>query len=75
MEANEIRDVLKARPFKTFEIHVDNGEKYLISHPDNVFITPHLIITVTEEGKTIFIAPEAVSTICFVDSRKKVNAP
>lgn len=69
MEANKIREAAKACPFKTFEIHIDNGEQYPISHPDNIFVTPHLIITVTEEGKTVFIAPEAVSTISFTEVR------
>jgi predicted ribosome-associated RNA-binding protein Tma20 len=70
MQIEEIRKTVKARPFKAFEIHLENGEKYLINHPESIFITPHLIITVDEQEQTIFIAPEAVSTICFVNSAK-----
>ena len=65
MRIEEIRKTVQARPFTTFEIHVDNGQKYLIAHPKNLFITPHLIITIDKQEQTIFIAPEAISTICF----------
>jgi hypothetical protein len=71
MHLDEIREIVKAHPFKTFEIHVDNGEKYIIKHPENIFITPHLIITVDEQEKTIIIAPEAISTLCFFDGQHK----
>ncbi len=74
MEADEIRKVAKARPFKAFELRVENGEKYLISHPENVFITNQIIVTVDEQGQSILIAPEAVSTICLVESGRRVEA-
>ena len=70
MRIEEIRKTVQARPFKTFEIYVDNGQKYLIAHPENLFITPHLIITIDEQKQTIFITPEAISTIRFVNSDK-----
>lgn len=74
MHVDEIRKVAKARPFKAFEIHVENGEKYLISRPENIFITSQLIVTVDEQGQSILIAPEAVSTICLVDEAHKLKA-
>jgi hypothetical protein len=46
MEIDELRQVVQKRPFKAFEIQVDNGEKYLIKHSENIFITPQLIVTV-----------------------------
>lgn len=52
-----------------YEIHVENGEKYLIKHPENIFITKQLIVTVDEQGQSILIAPEAVSTITIVDEQ------
>ncbi|MDZ7291673.1 MAG: hypothetical protein ONB44_17540 [candidate division KSB1 bacterium] len=74
MEVDEIRKVAKARPFKAFELHVENGERYLIPHPENIFITNQIIVTVDERGQSILIAPEAVSTICLVEDVQKVNA-
>jgi len=74
MEVDEIRKVAKARPFKAFEIRVENGEKYLIPHPENVFITNQIIVTVDEQGESILIAPEAVSAIRLVAEARKINA-
>ncbi|MFQ6114373.1 MAG: hypothetical protein ACE5NG_09855 [bacterium] len=67
MHVDEIRKVVRARPFKAFEIRVENGEKYLIPHPENIFITNQVVVTVDEQGQSILIAPEAVSKICLVD--------
>ncbi len=74
MEVDEIRKVAKARPFKAFEIRVENGEKYLIPHPENIFITNQLLVTVDEQGQSILIAPEAVSTIRLVAEAQQVGA-
>ena len=73
MEVDEIRKVAKARPFKAFEIRVENGEKYLIPHPENIFITNQIIVTIDEQGESILIAPEAVSTIRLVTEAQKIN--
>jgi len=67
MHVDEITKITKIRPFKMFEIYVKSGEKYLIKHPENIFITRQLIVTVDEQGQSILIAPEAVSTIAIVD--------
>lgn len=75
MEADEIRKLAKARPFRAFEIRVENGEKYTIPHPENIFITDQIMVTVDENGRSVFIAPEAVSTLCLVESHKKVDTP
>ena len=74
MEVDEIRKVARARPFKAFEIRIENGEKYLIPHPENIFITNQLVVTVDEQGESILIAPEAVSTIRLVEKAQQVNA-
>jgi hypothetical protein len=74
MEVDEIRKVAKARPFKAFEIRMENGEKYLIPHPENIFITNQLLVTVDEQGQSILIAPEAVSTIRLVAEAQQVSA-
>lgn len=73
MEIDELRQVVQNRPFKAFEIHVHNGEKYLIKHSENIFITPQLIVTVDEGGRTILISPEAVSTIYLVNAKRRRN--
>lgn len=73
MEIDELRQIVQNRPFRAFEIHVDNGEKHLIEHPENIFITPQLVVTVGKGGRTILVSPEAVSTICMVDAKRRRN--
>jgi hypothetical protein len=74
MHVDEIRKVAKARPFKTFEIRVENGGKYLITHPENIFITNQIVVTIDEQGDSILITPESISTIRLVEEAQKVNA-
>lgn len=69
MHVDEIHKITNNRPFKMYELHIENGEKYLIKHPENIFITRQLIVTVDEEGRSILIAPEAVRTISLVDGQ------
>lgn len=69
MHVDEIRKITQNRPFKIYEIHIENGEKYLIKQPENIFITRQLIVTVDEQGRSTLIAPEAISTISLVDGQ------
>jgi len=73
MGIDELRQAVQKRPFKAFEIHVDNGKKYLIEHPENVFIAPQLVVTVDKGGRTILISPEAVSKVWMVDAKPRRN--
>ncbi len=73
MQLDELRQVVQSRPFKAFEIHVDNGEKYLIELPENIFITPQLVVTVDKGGRTILVSPESVSTVCMVEVKRRRN--
>ncbi|HYR57495.1 MAG TPA: hypothetical protein VEO95_02650 [Chthoniobacteraceae bacterium] len=36
MQANEIRQLLHEAPFQTFSIHMANGRKFVIDHPEIV---------------------------------------
>lgn len=42
MDVSEIRKQLAVRPFKPIEIHLDNGEMYLITHPE-VIVTKVIV--------------------------------
>jgi len=70
MQVDEIRKTAKLRPFKTFIIQLDNGVEYHIGHPENIFITDAVIVTVDEKGRTIYIAPEAVSNILLLNGHE-----
>jgi hypothetical protein len=36
MTANDIREVIRAQPFRPFTIYMDDGAFYRIEHPDGV---------------------------------------
>lgn len=38
-------------------------KKYLITHPENIFVTNTIIVTVDDNGDSIFITPESINTI------------
>lgn len=62
MDVDEIRKFARLRPFIPFEIHLDNGEKYLVRHPE-IFVSDVVVVTLDEKGDTVYIATEAISSI------------
>jgi hypothetical protein len=38
MNAEAIRELLRRRPFEPFEVHMTNGEVYLVQHPEQAFL-------------------------------------
>jgi hypothetical protein len=53
MTANEIREVVRAQPFRPFTIYMDDGTSYQIRHPDGVAlgnIVAMVALPPTEEG-------------------------
>jgi hypothetical protein len=68
MEVSEIRKHLKVRPFKPLEIHLDNGDKYIVTHPE-VIVTDSIVVAVDEHGEAIYMAPEAISAIKLAEQK------
>lgn len=73
MEVEEIRKTTKARPFRPFELHLDNGEIHPVTHPE-IIITDTLIVTVDQDGKVVLITPESVSSIKFTVKQDEWNS-
>jgi hypothetical protein len=46
---------------------LDNGQKYIIRHPE-IVVGNELIVTLDEYGKTVMLAPEAISSIEFLEA-------
>ena len=67
MNFEEIRKIVRQRPFKPFFFHLDNGQKYPIRHSD-IFVSNVLIVILDEEGKTVMITPEAITSIEFMQA-------
>jgi hypothetical protein len=67
MNIEEIRQVVKRKPFRPFIFSLDNGEKHAVRHPE-IIVTDVLIMTVNEYGKPVLIAPEAVKSIEYMEA-------
>jgi hypothetical protein len=67
MNIEEIRKVGRQRPFRPFWFHLDNGQKLPIRHSE-IIVTPQLIMTVDDDGKAVLIAPEAVTSIEYMEA-------
>ena len=74
MNIEEIRQVVKRKPFKPFIFSLDNGEKHAVRHPE-IIVTDVLIVTVNDDGKPVLIAPEAVTSIEFMESEFSFAEP
>jgi hypothetical protein len=72
MSVEEIRQVVRQRPFKPFVFHLDNGQKYSIKHP-GIIVSNQLIMTMDDNAKAIFIAPEAVTSIEFMEAETLIS--
>lgn len=70
MDVDEIRKLVKARPFRPLEFHLDAGEKYFITHPE-IIIHEVMIVAVDHRGELVYIAPEAISAIKFPPKRSR----
>jgi len=68
MDVDEIRRLVKVHPFRPFELHLDAGEKYLITHPE-IIIHEVMVVAVDHRGELVYIAPEAISAIRFAPKR------
>jgi len=62
MDVDEIRKFVRVRPFIPLEVHLDNGERYVVAHPQ-IILTDVVMVALDEKGETLYIAPEAISSI------------
>lgn len=46
MTLEQVRKLVRARPFQPFEVHMADGRSLLVDHPDFVIVPP--------DGRTVF---------------------
>lgn len=66
MDLRIFTEFLDRKPFRPFTVELDNGRRFTINHPENVFFCPKLRdIIATDEGQDLrfFFGPVAVSAI------------
>lgn len=75
MTLDAIRDQNRARPFRPFVIHMADGRKFRIVHPDFLGITGHRTVFVGRVDSDGFDILDAmlVTGIEVIDSKQKRN--
>ena len=48
MKAQDFRDLVHARPFKPFRLHLADGKSLRIPHPDFILVTRDLLVVANE---------------------------
>lgn len=57
MNAESIRELLHHQPFTPFEVHLTNGEVYVVSHPEVALLAgARLLIYYPENDKLVYCA-------------------
>lgn len=54
MISDQLREVLRAQPFRPFTVYIADGRKFTVDHPELMMVTPG--------GRTAFLAIGAETT-------------
>lgn len=57
-------------PFRPIALELDSGVTYVVRHPEALFVSEDLIVTLDEQGQAVLIAPESVSAIRLLHNGK-----
>lgn len=57
MDVNSIRNALRAVPFQPFELHLADGRRIPVMHPEFVAMNQRIVIVTDEESATKIIEP------------------
>ncbi len=64
MNAQSIRELLRATPFAPFEVHLTNSEVYTVRHPEQVFLAgARLLIYYPETDQLVWCSLLHVANI------------
>jgi hypothetical protein len=63
MNVNAIKKAMAARPFRPIELRLQDGDRIVIRHPENVWVSPDWVVTLDEENRTVFINPDGLVSI------------
>ena len=48
MKPQDIRDLVRAEPFKSFRLHLADGKSLRIPHPDFILVTREMVVVANE---------------------------
>ncbi len=66
MTATHLEDALNQTPFKSFELHLDNGKTVGVNHPDCILLTLNKQTAVVDDGERLHILDvDHISSLSF----------
>jgi hypothetical protein len=69
MNAETIRDWIRRQPFEPFEVHMTNGEKHFIRHPEVALLVGNrLVVGYPETGRIAILLLLHAATIEWVQA-------
>lgn len=72
MTPTRIRKLLKRRPFRPMEIILDNGSRFVVSHPEAFLVAEDCVAVITPGSLSMeFLSPSAVSHIRLARGRER----
>ncbi len=57
MNWNVLRDALWQQPFEPFTVHLADGRKELVKHPESMAIGPRVVVIVREDNSVLKVEP------------------
>lgn len=67
MKAEHIQKALAMRPFRPIEFELESGQRFVVRHPEVVFVR-ETIVVVDVDGEIEIFGPEAVTSLTQVRS-------
>lgn len=52
MRSEDVRELVEARPFNPFRIHLSNGRKFDIRHPEFIWVLRSRVVIAVPDKKT-----------------------
>jgi hypothetical protein len=71
MKVSVLRRRALEKPFRPFEMRLQNGDRYAIEHPEQIFVTNDFVAWADPEGAGTFVAPEAVVSIATLKNGRR----
>ncbi|MBI4612734.1 MAG: hypothetical protein HY720_03910 [Planctomycetes bacterium] len=62
MEVEALRQLVEQRPFRPIRIALHSGESFVVRHPENIGITPGMVL-VDEPEAPLFFEPGMVVSV------------
>ncbi|MGA2031292.1 MAG: hypothetical protein ABSG68_03465 [Thermoguttaceae bacterium] len=57
MHLNVLRDALHQQPFEPFTLHLADGRKEVVKHPEFVAIGPRVVVVVRQDNSVLKVEP------------------